>query len=388
MLPRGADAVVMVEHTEVVVDRTARARSRSAARSRPARTSATPAPTSRAARPCCAPGRCSTSREIGVLAAIGVAQIRGVPPAARGHPLDRRRDRARPASRCAPGAVYDSNAAIIGAAVDELGGEPVQLGVVRDDEDALDRGARTRRCEHDVVLLSGGTSKGAGDLSYRVVEPTRRPGHRRARRRAQARQADLPGGEPTASRWSILPGFPTSAIFTFHEFVAPVIRAFAGLPPERRQTVDRDAADARQLRARPHRVPAGRPRAGRRRTRAPIPWARARARSRPSAAPTASSPSTSTPRSSTPAPRSRCSCSARGLEPADLVIIGSHCVGLDCDRGTADPRRASEPRCSTWAAWAALAAAQRGECDIAGVHLMDPATGAYNRHLLTDDAWR
>ena len=35
----------------------------------------------------------------------------------------------------------------------------------------------------------------------------------------------------------ILPGFPTSAIFTFHEFVAPVIRAFAGLPAERRETV-------------------------------------------------------------------------------------------------------------------------------------------------------
>ena len=31
----------------------------------------------------------------------------------------------------------------------------------------------------------------------------------------------------------VLPGFPTSAIFTFHEFVAPVVRAFAGLPPER-----------------------------------------------------------------------------------------------------------------------------------------------------------
>src|SRR5262249_42878782 len=35
----------------------------------------------------------------------------------------------------------------------------------------------------------------------------------------------------------ILPGFPTSAIFTFHEFVAPVIRAVAGLPAERADTV-------------------------------------------------------------------------------------------------------------------------------------------------------
>jgi putative molybdopterin biosynthesis protein len=33
------------------------------------------------------------------------------------------------------------------------------------------------------------------------------------------------GGKPII----VLPGFPTSAIFTFHEFVAPVIRTFAGL---------------------------------------------------------------------------------------------------------------------------------------------------------------
>ncbi len=31
-----------------------------------------------------------------------------------------------------------------------------------------------------------------------------------------------------------------------------------------------------------------------------------------------------------------------------------------------------------------LAAARRGECDIAGIHLLDPATGAYNRPLLTE----
>src|SRR5207248_8015571 len=29
---------------------------------------------------------------------------------------------------------------------------------------------------------------------------------------------------------AILPGFPTSAIFTFHEFIAPVIRSLAGRP--------------------------------------------------------------------------------------------------------------------------------------------------------------
>jgi len=64
--------------------------------------------------------------------------------------------------------VYDSNAAIIGAAVEELGGTAVHLGVVADDEAAL-ANALARGLESDVVVFSGGTSKGAGDLSYRVV---------------------------------------------------------------------------------------------------------------------------------------------------------------------------------------------------------------------------
>ena len=41
-------------------------------------------------------------------------------------------------------------------------------------------------------------------------------------------------GKPVA----ILPGFPTSAIFTFHAFVAPVIRAFAGRAPAPTETAE------------------------------------------------------------------------------------------------------------------------------------------------------
>src|SRR5262249_30273177 len=37
---------------------------------------------------------------------------------------------------------------------------------------------------------------------------------------------------------AVLPGFPTSAIFTFHAFIAPVIRARAGLPLEAARTVE------------------------------------------------------------------------------------------------------------------------------------------------------
>ena len=78
----------------------------------------------------------------------------------------------------------------------------------------------------DIVLLSGGTSKGSGDLSYRVLA-RRSPGivvHGVALKPGKPICLGAVGGTPVA----ILPGFPTSAIFTFHEFVAPVLRVLAG----------------------------------------------------------------------------------------------------------------------------------------------------------------
>ena len=100
MLPRGADAVLMVEHTEVVVDPDGRG-GRDPARAVTAGENVSYAGTDIArGETVLRAGQVLTSREIGVLAAIGIAQIRRVSPAARGHPLDRQRDRARPACRC------------------------------------------------------------------------------------------------------------------------------------------------------------------------------------------------------------------------------------------------------------------------------------------------
>ena len=71
------------------------------------------------------------------------------------------------------------------------------------------------------------------------------------------------------------------------------------------------------------------------------------------------------------------------LEPADLVVIGSHCVGLDLLIGKL-MRNGIRVKSLYVGSMGGLAAAKRGECDIAGVHLMDPATGEYNRPLLTE----
>jgi putative molybdopterin biosynthesis protein len=86
------------------------------------------------------------------------------------------------------------------------------------------------------VLLSGGTSKGAGDVCYRVLARFGDLGivvHGVALKPGKPLCLAVTQGKPVV----VLPGCPTSAIFTFHEFVAPIIRAFAGLPPEQRDAV-------------------------------------------------------------------------------------------------------------------------------------------------------
>ncbi len=75
MIPRGADAVVMIEHTELAGNR-ARAGDRRAPRGcGPGNSSASPAPTSRAAKRVLRKGTRLTSREIGMLAACGLASV-------------------------------------------------------------------------------------------------------------------------------------------------------------------------------------------------------------------------------------------------------------------------------------------------------------------------
>ena len=90
---------------------------------------------------------------------------------------------------------------------------------------------RQALAETDMLVLSGGTSKGAGDISHRIVSGLGEPGilvHGVALKPGKPLCLAVADGKPVI----VLPGFPTSAIFTFHAFVAPVIRALAGLPAE------------------------------------------------------------------------------------------------------------------------------------------------------------
>lgn len=378
MLPRGADAVVMIEHSEVVDAQAARSVQFSRAVSPGENVSYAGTDIARG-ETVLRGGQLLTSREIGVLAAIGVAEVT-VYRRPRVAILSTGDEIVPPGSPLPLGAIYDSNAAIIGAAVAELGGEAVQLGVVRDDEQAL-ADALSRALQHDLVLLSGGTSKGAGDLSYRVASRLGDPGivvHGVALKPGKPICLAVSHGKPVV----ILPGFPTSAIFTFHEFVAPVIRAFAGLPPERRRTVAATLPmRVNSERGRTEYLLVGLVQDDGRLSAYPM------GKGSGSVTTFSGADGFITVDQHTEILEAGAEVSvqllAQRLEPADLVIIGSHCVGLDAlvSRLIHLGLRAKVLYVGSMGG---LKAAMRGECDIASVHLMDPDSGEYNRPLLTD----
>lgn len=376
MVPRGADAVAMIEHTEPVDD------GRQLEVSRPlapgdnvsfAGTDIAKGETVLRA------GQLLTSREIGVLAAIGRADV-SVYCRPRVAIISTGNELVAPGAPLPVGAIYDSNAATIAAAVEELGCTAVQLGIVA-DTDAAVASAVQDALAYDVVVLSGGTSKGAGDLSYRVVSRLGNPGivaHGVALKPGKPICLAVTDGKPVV----ILPGFPTSAMFTFHEFVAPVLRAYAGLPPDRRQIVPATlAVRVNSERGRTEYLLVGL-----------VPVADGYAAypmGKGSGSVTAFSNAdgfiTIDQHTEIVDAGATVSVQLLGqrLEPADLVIIGSHCVGLDVIVGELT-RRGVRTKVLNVGSMGGLAAARRGECDIAGVHLMDPKTGEYNRHLLTD----
>lgn len=373
MLPRGADAVVMVEHTEVEDGHVQIRRAATAGEnvSYAGTDIARGETVLRAGQPL-------SSREIGVLAALGLAEV-DVWRRPRVAIFSTGNEIVAPGAPLPAGAVYDSNAAIIGAAVEELGGEPVRLGVIPDDEAALSA-ALARGLACDAVVFSGGTSKGEGDLSYRVVAALGDPGvvaHGVALKPGKPVCLAVTGGKPVV----ILPGFPTSAVFTFHEFLAPVIRAFAGLPPQRHEHV----AATLPMRVNSERgrteyllvglVPTDEGLAA-------YPMGKG------SGSVTTFSGADGfitigqhTEILDAGAPV-QVQLLGQGLDAADLILIGSHCVGLDWLAG-ALMRQGIRIKAMNVGSTGGLMAARRGECDVAGIHLMDPASGTYNRPLLT-----
>jgi putative molybdopterin biosynthesis protein len=375
VIPRGADAVLMIEHTELI-------------ESVPAieiRRAVTPGQFISFAGSDIARGETLLrrgqkigSREIGMLAACGIADVEVV-RRPRVAVLSTGDELVSVGAPLKPAGVYDSNGAILAAAISEIGGEPVPFGAFPDDEAVLEEAVRRALAECDMVVLSGGTSKGAGDLSHRIVSKLGQPGilvHGVALKPGKPLCLAAADGKPIA----VLPGFPTSAIFTFHAFVAPVVRTLAGLQPEAAETVEATV---------PVRIASE---MGRQEfVLVSLVHGEDGAIAFPSAKGSGAVTSFSQADGFIEIEALASSLDAgstvdvtligSAAKPPDLVITGSHDVALDVVVG-ALAERGMSARTIAVGSLGGVAAAHRGECDVAPVHLVDPSTGAYNRHLL------
>ena len=377
-LPRGADAVVMVERTDVAPDG---GTVEVAAAASPGQFVAFAGTDMGLGETVLRRGQAITSREAGVLAAIGHTRAT-VFRRPRVAILSTGNEIVAPGDPLPAGCVYDANGPVLAAAVAEAGGEPLGRGIVPDEETRLAEALDRALAEADAILLSGGTSKGAGDLSYRVVSRLADPGivaHGVALKPGKPICLAVTAGKPVV----ILPGFPTSAIFTFHDLVAPVLRAFAGA----RESA-RESAPARL----PVRVHSERGR------REYLLVSLVRGESELAAYPMGKGSGSVTAFTYADGfitiPRHTEQLEAdspvtvqllgEDLAVADLVAIGSHCTGLDHLLGALQERGLATKALHVGST-GGLTAARRGECDIAGIHLLDPESGEYNRPFLGDD---
>ncbi|HEX2020333.1 MAG TPA: molybdopterin biosynthesis protein [Aurantimonas sp.] len=375
-VPRGADAIVMVEHSQPA-DEAGRIEIRRAAS--PGQFVSYAGSDIARGEVLLRAGTLIGSREIGMLAACGIGAV----------PLARRPrvailstgdELVPPGEALRPAAIYDVNGAIVAAAVAENGGEPDFLGAFPDEEAVLERAMREALASHDMLILSGGTSKGAGDVSHRIVPRLGEPGivaHGVALKPGKPLCLAVCDGKPVV----VLPGFPTSAMFTFHDMIAPVLRRMAGLPPRADHAVEAT-------------VPV---RIGSELGRTEFVMASlvegadglvAYPTGKGSGAITSFAQADGFLRIEALADHLRAGARARvtlftpQLLVPDLVLIGSHCVGLDRVMAPL-VREGMLVRTLAVGSLGGLAAARRGECDLAPIHLFDDKTGTYNEPFLT-----
>jgi putative molybdopterin biosynthesis protein len=180
-------------------------------------------------------GQLLGSREIGVLAAIGLSKVRVfcIPSVA---VLSTGAEITEPGKQLSSCKVYDINAYSLSAAVQESGGNPVYLGVFPDDMIEMQKALKRALASADMVVTSGGVSVGPKDVMPKVLNSLGKPGI------VVCGIAIKPGKPTTVAVFDdkmvfSLPGHPTSALLVFHLLARPIIQALARRTPSKAQSV-------------------------------------------------------------------------------------------------------------------------------------------------------
>jgi molybdopterin molybdotransferase len=224
VIPGGADAVVMVEHTQVTMPDVIEVTRPVAVGEGIVRADEDVAVGAEIAPA----GRRLRAQDLGLLAAAGVTdvQVRARPRVA----IVSTGDEVVPPStvELSPGQVRDATASALAALVTEAGGAPVLCGIVPDDVGALTKTLESALQDSDLVVVSAGSSVGARDETTAAVEALGEPGiycHGLAVKPGKPTLLAECSGVPVIG----LPGNPLSALVVFRLVGLPVLRRVGGI---------------------------------------------------------------------------------------------------------------------------------------------------------------
>ncbi len=231
MLPPGADAVVMVEHTESIDEETIEV-TRAVA---PGQNVIEPDDDVRRGERLLEARTRLRPQELGLLAALGMTEVE-VFRRPRVAILSTGDEVVPVETEPAPGQIRDVNSHTLAALVEGVGGIPRPLGIVADDFETLLATSRSALADADAVILSGGSSVGARDLTLEVIEALEDS-------RVLLHGVAIKPGKPTILAdvagkpfWG-LPGHVASAMVVFHVLVRAHLERLAGTRPTRADQV-------------------------------------------------------------------------------------------------------------------------------------------------------
>ncbi|MBI2851855.1 MAG: molybdenum cofactor biosynthesis protein [Chloroflexi bacterium] len=227
MMPRGADAVVMVEDTESAGGEVKIFKSVS-----PRANVSLVGEDIREGTPVLKAGVMLDAGKIGVLATQGMTKVQ-VYARPRVAILPSGEEVAELGKKTRRGSVYDVNSHTVASIVTENGGIPVISGVVHDDPQDI-RDKITKALKNDLIVISGGSSVGTRDLLVTVLHEWGdilfhgiqvKPG--------KPTLFAIIEGKPVFG----MPGYPTSCLINSYLFLLPTVRKMARLLPRRGETV-------------------------------------------------------------------------------------------------------------------------------------------------------
>jgi molybdopterin molybdotransferase len=220
VLPEGADAVVMVEDTDLYADLVS-----IRVRVAPGSNFHQPGADLKRGEVALRAGRALGPPELGLAAAMGFAAlpVRRFPRVALMSTGD---ELVEVGEETGPGQIVDSNRFALLGALSEAGAEVRLLGIAPDDPGKLRALVEEALIDADVLVTSGGVSVGTHDLVKPLLESLGEVhiGRIKLRPGKPFTFATLPGPRLAFG----LPGFPVSSLVTFEVFVRPALRRLQG----------------------------------------------------------------------------------------------------------------------------------------------------------------